>query len=266
LSALRSTVGRLRERLLSSTYRRIVSLRGIPPTVSFCFDDFPRSAYTNGGGILRSNGVLGTYYAAAGLMGAHNELGEQFRQDDLDALLTDGHELGSHTFHHLSCRAARARIYQDDAVHGRRALAEMTGQDPANFAYPYGHVSLRMKKRLGLVMRSCRGIYGGVNEQADLNLLRANSLYGGRERLAAASTLVNLARQRGGWLIFYTHDVREKPSPYGCTPELLQASATATLEAGLRIATVATVLDEVEHHASSAVTMAGDLQPVRQRP
>jgi peptidoglycan/xylan/chitin deacetylase (PgdA/CDA1 family) len=266
VTLLRSTLGNVRERLLSSTNRRPVSLRDFPPTVSFCFDDFPRSAYLIGGSILHAHGARGTYYAAVGLMGTRNELGEQFRQSDLDALLRDGHELASHTFHHLSCRAARAGLYQDDAVQGRRALAELTGQDPANFAYPYGHVSIHMKRRLGTLMRSCRGIYSGVNEEADLNLLRANSLYGKRERLAEATRLVTLARQRGGWLIFYTHDVRENPSPYGCTPELLEAGISAALAARLRIATVADVLDEVEHCASTPVTMAGNLQAVSQRP
>lgn len=266
MSFLRSTLSGVRERLLSSMYRRPASLRGVPPTVSFCFDDFPRSAYTNGGAILRSHGARGTYYAAVGLMGIRNDLGEQFQQNDLKALLTDGHELASHTFHHLSCRAARAPVYQDDAVHGRRALAEMTGQDPANFAYPYGHVSMRMKAQLGTLMRSCRGIYGGVNVEADLNLLRANNLYGGRDGLAAVTALVTLARQRGGWVIFYTHDVREKPSPYGCTPELLEECVSAALAAGLRIATVASVLDELERRASSALTVAGNLQSIKQRP
>jgi peptidoglycan/xylan/chitin deacetylase (PgdA/CDA1 family) len=183
-------------------------------------------------------------------MGTRNELGEQFWQDDLDALLTDGHELASHTFHHLSCHVARARIFQEDAVHGRHALDGMTGWDPGNFAYPYGHVSMRMKKPLGMLMRSCRGIYGGVNDEADLNLLRANSLYGGKERLAAATALVTLARQRGGWLIFYTHDVSERPSPYGCTPELLEATVAAALTSDLRIRTVAHVLDELEAKAA----------------
>lgn len=246
MSLLRSTLSDVRERLLSSTNRRPVSLRDLPPTVSFCFDDFPRSAYIIGGSILRSHGARGTYYAAVGLMGTQNELGEQFRQSDLDALLKDGHELASHTFHHLSCRRARAGAYQDDAILGRRALAELTRQDPANFAYPYGHVSMHMKRRLGAMMRSCRGIYNGVNEEADLNLLRANSLYGDRDRLAEATHLVTLARQRGGWLIFYTHDVRENPSPYGCTPELLEAGVSAALAAGLRIVRVADMLDELE--------------------
>ena len=31
------------------------------------------------------------------------------------------------------------------------------------------------------------------------------------------------ARARNGWIIFYTHDVAEQPSEWGCTPAQLEA-------------------------------------------
>ena len=37
--------------------------------VSFTFDDFPRSAWSNGGAVLEEYDVRGTYYAAMGLAG-----------------------------------------------------------------------------------------------------------------------------------------------------------------------------------------------------
>ena len=49
-----------------------------------------------------------------------------------------------------------------------------------NFAYPFGAVTPATKWAVGKTMLSCRSIYRGVNGSVvDLNLLRANPLYGG---------------------------------------------------------------------------------------
>jgi hypothetical protein len=44
--------------------------------------------------------------------------------------------------------------------------------------------------------------------------------------------------------MFYTHDVRPKPSPYGCTPALFEFAVSAALESGSRVLTVAQALNE----------------------
>jgi len=241
--SLRSQLGKARQLLMSTVHRRPVLLANDRPVVSFCFDDFPRTAYTVGGAILTSFGARGTYYAALGLMGTQNELGDQFTRRDLDSLLADGHELASHTFSHMSCRGTPLSTFEGDVQRGRAALAEITGRDPVNFAYPFGHVSVAAKKRVGMQMRSCRGTYGGWNRPAaDLNLLRANSLYGDAERLSETKSLLADNEQHEGWLIFYTHDVRQNPTQFGCTPELLEKTVSATLERGFRIIPVEQVL------------------------
>jgi peptidoglycan/xylan/chitin deacetylase (PgdA/CDA1 family) len=236
---LRSRLGRLRAEMLSAVYPRPLPLRNQGPLVSFCFDDFPRTAYTAGGSILKSFGVCGTYYAALGLMNTTNELGDQFRHEDIDSLLADGHELGCHTFSHVSCRAVSLKSFESDVLKGRQAIHALTGCDAGNFAYPRGHVSIRSKKQIGALMSSCRGIYGGINDRVvDLNLLRANSLYGDVDQRARFESLISTNVARSGWLIFYTHDVRRNPSAYGCTPELFDQTVALAAESGCRIASV----------------------------
>ncbi|MGB3447832.1 MAG: xylanase, partial [Xanthobacteraceae bacterium] len=46
----------------------------------------------------------------------------------------------------------------------------------------------------------------------------------------------------GGWLIFYTHDVAAKPSPYGCTPILLREALEEARRRDVRILTIAEAL------------------------
>ncbi len=197
--SLRSTLGTVRRTLLSSCHRRTIALENSGPFVSFTFDDFPRSAYTTGGTILKNLGIRGTYYVAMGLMNTSNDLGEQFRLEDLHAAVADGHELATHTFSHHSSRRVSLGAFQDDVRKGRSAIQETEGLDASeNFAYPYGEATLAVKEAVGREMMSCRGIYGGSNGPVvDLNLLRANSLYG-EYRSPQNGRAVNLGKTRGG--------------------------------------------------------------------
>ena len=91
-------------------------------------------------------------------------------------------------------------------------------------------------------MSSFRGIYRGLNgPMVDLNLLRANTLYGDTDRFAELQWLLSENERRRSWLIFYTHDVRQNPSPYGCTPSLLEKIVSVAAERGFRIAPVGEV-------------------------
>jgi peptidoglycan/xylan/chitin deacetylase (PgdA/CDA1 family) len=246
-SMIRLPFGRIRRRLLSSLQRKEYTLPGRGPIVSFTFDDFPRSALETGGAILRSYGAHGTYYAAMGLMGGGGELGEFFCDEDLKRLLADGHELGSHTFSHLSCRTTPLPAFQADAQKGREAIADLTGRSrPHQFAYPFGHVTLSAKCRIGTQMNSCRSIFRGINlSPVDLHLLRANNLYNGAIDFAAIEHLLRVNDRRRGWLVFYTHDVRDNPSPWGCKPGQFEAVVRLATRMRARFLTVGGVLDEL---------------------
>jgi peptidoglycan/xylan/chitin deacetylase (PgdA/CDA1 family) len=244
--SVRSGLGAARRRLLCSLYRRSAPLGNRGPIVSFTFDDFPRTACSAGGAILERFGVRGTYYAAAGLMNTSNELGEQFRLEDIDSLLEKGHELASHTFGHISCRSVSGKEFCEDVEKGRKAVEEVSGLDSPNFAYPFGHVTLQAKRTLRLGLGSARSIVPGLNGPAiDLNLLRANSLYGDLEGARRAEELIADNTKQKAWLIFYTHDVRSKPSPFGCTPELLEFAVSSAARCGCRILTMGEALTEI---------------------
>jgi peptidoglycan/xylan/chitin deacetylase (PgdA/CDA1 family) len=222
---LRSQLGGVRRCALNACHRRIVPLGDHGPVVTFTFDDFPRTALTAGATLLERYGARATYYVAMSLMNKRNDLGDQFRYEDLISVLTRGHEIASHTFSHVSARRTAYDDFIRDLAWGESALLETPGIHPShNFAYPYGEATLEAKKKIGSRVASSRGTCPGLNgPQVDLNLLRANSLYGDMSRAKAAQELILENEAKKSWLIFYTHDVTPKPSPYGCTPELLDA-------------------------------------------
>lgn len=241
---IRRLLGRTNRQVVASLQRKEYQLPDMGPIVSFTFDDFPRSALEIGGEILKSYGGRGTYYAAMGLMGGVGDLGEYFCAGDLKRLLADGHELGSHTFSHLSCRKTSLPAFELDAQKGRDAIIDFAGRSgPHHFAYPFGHITLRAKSRIGSQMNSCRSTIKGVNiSPVDLRLLRANCLYHRSTDFGSVDQLFRLNDRQKGWLIFYTHDISENPSPFGCKPHQFESVVRSAIHAGARILTVGDVL------------------------
>jgi peptidoglycan/xylan/chitin deacetylase (PgdA/CDA1 family) len=243
---LRHQLARVRRSLLSALYRRTVPLGNCGPIVSFAFDDFPRTAFLVGGAILEKFGVRGTYYVTVGLANASTELGDLFVQEDLDRLREKGHEIGSQTFHHSSCRVVSLDVFRSDVCDGVKAVENFVGRSSVNFAYPYGHVTLRSKRTIGPCLSSSRSVIPGLNgPDVDLNLLRANSLYGDDGKCPQVEELIQRNSTQKAWLIFYTHDVRPNPSAYGCTPDLFKFAVSRAVQSGSRILTVAETLNEI---------------------
>lgn len=244
--SIRSGLGAARRRVLCSFYRRAAFLKNRGPIVSFSFDDFPRTAYLTGGAILERFGGRGTFYAAIALMNTCGELGEYFRAEDLHSLLRKGHELASHTYSHISCRSVSSGIFLEDVRKGKKAIEEETGMQSSNFAYPFGHVTLQTKRIVGFELASARGIVPGFNgPEIDLNLLRANRLYGDVDAAEAVEDLIAENTRRKSWLVFYTHDVQPSPSNFGCTPALLEAAVSSAARSASRILTVQDTLAEL---------------------
>jgi peptidoglycan/xylan/chitin deacetylase (PgdA/CDA1 family) len=282
--SLRSLLGGARRQMLCALHQRLAPLGHSGPMISFTFDDFPRTALTAGGAILEGHGFRGTYYTAMGLKNTTGELGDQFRAEDLYALLERGHELASHTFGHISSRKVSCEAFCADVARGCAALEDSTGARPANFAYPFGDVSFACKRSLlgaesanegagnsarrddsrkDHSLTSARGIIPGLNgPKIDLNLLRANSLYGDLDQAEAAKILIAENSRRNAWLIFYTHDVRPNPSRYGCTPELLESVAACAAQSGARVLTIAEALAEAGIRNGNPKVQARNYAPV----
>jgi peptidoglycan/xylan/chitin deacetylase (PgdA/CDA1 family) len=208
--------------------------------VSFTFDDFPRSALTVAGDLLAEHGLRGTYYAAMGLMGHQTSVGEICDAADLRNLIEAGHELGCHTFGHLSCHRMATSQWQQDCERNRRVVADLLGgQRLRNFSFPYGDVTLTAKASLLASYDSCRTVKAGINRNpVDLGFLRATSMYSTRPLQELQRLLADNIEQ-AGWLILYTHDVDSQPSAYGCTPAYFREVLTCAIASGASIVTVA---------------------------
>ena len=213
-----------------------------PPTISFTFDDVPDSALAFGHPIMRSAGIVGTWYIATALLGQPSPVGMVASAQGVADLHAAGHEIGNHTCHHLNASHVPAAIYAEDIRHNRAELSRLLpGAALRSFSYPYGAVTAPAKRVAMAQATTCRGIIGGiVRSRVDLALLPANKLYSRSVPLASVERLIESVR-RGGWAILYTHDVTPEPSAWGCTPDYFAAVVAAVARAGLAVRTIGDV-------------------------
>lgn len=207
--------------------------------ISFTFDDFPKSALSAGGTMLKDYGWRGTYYCSLGLMGQKINSEPMFTSADLDYLIAAGHELGCHTFDHSSCFSLDTSDFVDACVANRREVEKIFGgYDLRNFSFPNGQATLAAKHRLCSIYDSCRSIAWGINsDPVDLGYLRANPIYS-RYGMTPIQKLIRANVERKGWLILYTHDVTTRHSPYGCAPEFFGDVLRSALVSGSEVVTV----------------------------
>ena len=205
--------------------------------ISFGFDDCPASAIETALPILEAEGWRATIYVACGLCEIENHLGKHMSLSDIVDVHERNHEIADHTFSHLSSNDATSSEYIADVVRNQKALQKLGLPRSRHFAYPYGHVSPSLKKALSRQFETLRGVLTPTNAPQDANLLNAVRIYSG-ERFEAALQQIETAKTKPQWLNFFTHDVRENASDFGCTPEEFQRIVTAVKESGLRVMTV----------------------------
>jgi len=236
--------------------RRQLAVRTPVPLISFTFDDFPGSAFREAGSILTRYGARGTYYASLGLMGKPSPMGPMFQAEDLPELLQLGHELGCHTFGHCHSWNTPADVYERAIVENKKALTQvLPGTTFETFAYPFSAPNVGVKRAAGRHFMCCRG--GGLSTRrylshaggqtfnsglTDLNLLCAVFLEKIRDNPEGLKSLIDQNARARGWLIFATHDVRDAPSRFGCTPGLFEQVVQWSLESGARILPVVEAL------------------------
>jgi peptidoglycan/xylan/chitin deacetylase (PgdA/CDA1 family) len=209
------------------------------PLISFTFDDVPRSALTAAGKMLEDVGAGGTYYVS-GSIAQEPDSNEMLRLADLQPLLSRGHEVGCHTYSHTSVVGRSRQDLAADLDANARTIAAACGVESlTSFSYPLGEVSFRAKRLCAGRFAAARGIRSGLNHRLiDLSELRAVSIYHNNYSLERFRELIATCKRESAWLIFYTHDVRENPSRWGCTEQEFSAVLNAVVESGIEIMTV----------------------------
>jgi peptidoglycan/xylan/chitin deacetylase (PgdA/CDA1 family) len=231
----------------SKFYKREASLHLTEPIISFTFDDVPVSAIINGERILKKYNFSGTYYISLGLM---EQEGFDFKNGDdemLKKLVEDGGELACHTFRHLHMfKSDKGQIISDLEKNQQTLQQYIRKYRFENFSFPFGEQSVKARKITRNKYKSARSVYQGINSgKVDLNGLKCFRLYESIP-LSKIYAAINKAIEINGWLIFYTHDVKDNPSDVGCSPAYFEEVAKYCKEKKLKVLTINDALDFIK--------------------
>jgi peptidoglycan/xylan/chitin deacetylase (PgdA/CDA1 family) len=242
------------ESVRTALFARTAPMLNSHALASFTFDDFPRSAVFNGARVLEDHGARGTFYMAGSYCGRVVDGIEQYGVEDLLLLANAGHEIGCHSFTHPRMSALSAFELRNEINRNADFLAlHLPSAALRTFAYPYGDLSFGSTRHLQSRFAGCRSSKPGLNVgTADLGRLRSIRLYDRLVRPEHILHVVEQAAKTRAWVIFYTHDVAEAPSDFGCTPALLVSALKAVVAAGVEILTVDAAIKAVTHrHCAS---------------
>jgi len=206
-------------------HRRMVSIKSPVPIISFTFDDAPKSAFEIGGKILRAHNIKATFFVSLGLLDAKTEVGIIASEEDLRIAISDGNELGCHTFNHLYAWETTTQEFIKSVERNKQALNSLfPGRDFQTFAYPIGNPRPGIKAKLKEYFKCCRGGGQAINVgMVDLNLISAYFIdKRNNANIQEIQKIIDYNKLCNGWLILATHDIAENHSPYGCTAKYFE--------------------------------------------
>ena len=252
LSALKEVimkfVSKVERLLAKSLVTAPAELTGDAPAVSFSFDDFPKTAYTNAGKILEDNEARGTYFLSTDLIDTHYEGQAQCDTKDLQNVIDNGHEIGGHTQSHKHLQTLNKAEMEYEIVVNRDFIRNTLDTEVSSFAFPFGGTSPQAKKAVLPHYRIARSINPGLNSgRIDRMHIKAYSLYGENFCLRRIEQLVEETLRQNAWLVFYTHDVQNKHSAYGCSVNQFEAVVNAVKTRQIDIRTMSAVSRDSMH-------------------
>jgi hypothetical protein len=160
-----------------------------------------------------------------------------FEREDLKHAISHGHEIGCHTYDHYDAGHTAPRLFEQSIARNRSAFGVLVpGYSLQTLSYPSYEPRPGVKRRMQRQFVCCRG--GGQShngEIADLSRLQSFFIEQSRDNPQKIHNLIDTACLARSWLIFSTHDVDPKPTPWGCTPELFESLVDRAVASGARI-------------------------------
>lgn len=246
-SPSRSITAKISRRITQWRTADPLGIKPVKPIVSFTFDDFPKSAANEGAGILDHVGGKGTFYACTSLAGTQTATGEQFDKSDIDSLLNSGHEIGAHTHTHLDCSKAKLSDIRLDIELNIRHLEGMGVSNIHQFAYPYGETRPSLKQELTDWFETARGVLPGINTvTSDRLQLRSFELTPDAKTVRRAAAAIRAAHYNPTWIVIFTHDVSQTPSPFGTYRQDLKQLAEMARDIDADILSVGAAMEKMQ--------------------
>lgn len=228
--------------------------------ITFTFDDVPDTAESAGAAILDKHGAHGTFYIAGSMVGTKERERNLITLEGCRKLVEGGHELGCHTYNHLKVPYFGAGEIAADLDRNTAYLDafEPNRGMPRNFAYPYCASSMMTRRLFADRYATCRGGGNRINRgMIDLAFLQAVEIRQPDDGAARQTRWIDDLSANPGWLVFYTHDISDTPTEFGCRPETFERLVSHAVKSGATILSVREAVARLEAHPEKRETVFG---------
>jgi hypothetical protein len=131
------------------TLSELLSSDATTPLCTVCLDDGRVGSWVEGGPILSKHAISAVYYLPTAWLDGEDlprseRYSEILRWPDLAAIVEGGHEIGSHSHHHVRLASLEDSVIETELRISKDMLENATGRRCAHFAAPYGDCDSRV--------------------------------------------------------------------------------------------------------------------------
>lgn len=195
--------------------------------ISLTFDDGWMSQYENAVPVLTQYGYTGTFYIITEFL--YKKHSQRMFANNVTELHEKGHEIGSHSVSHPSLPYHFWKDVGSEIRDSKNALEDLLEQPVKSFAYPYGRYNNKIKKLVEATgyenaravdgLERSKGFKGFNYSLTNKFEICCKSVKRGTS-LEEVRIWIEIAKRNNFWLVLNFHQVVDKPSEWGCTPEM----------------------------------------------
>lgn len=211
--------------------------------LSITFDDGWKSAYRNGVPLLAQYGYKATFYLNPSVLDTESFMSSQ----DVDALVTSGHEIASHGYQHIDFTTVTPDEVTAQLSRAADYFHQVRHMQTVQFATPFGTSDSQVNYAARKYYASLRTTDDGINTHQNFDPYHLVVLYVGNDTPPAklAQTIAD-TQALHGWLILVYHrvDTNTQGEPV-IAPKQFQAQLDVIKQSRIAVIPVGAALQEV---------------------
>lgn len=222
------------------------------PLISVTFDDGWETIYSKGAPIFEKHGVRTTQYILSGTFNFYNYMSK----DQVLSLKKAGHDIESHTVNHMDLTTLNYNDLNYELRQSKEDLGKLLGREVKDFASPLNRYNDKVIGAVEELYRSHR------NTDADILTLHEDSFntadHFDPHQINAFSVrrtttvdeinrFIAKAKELNAWVLLIYHQIEDEGEDYyAVSQKALDEQLAAVANSGIRVATVAEVMDSYE--------------------
>lgn len=214
------------------------------PLISIEFDDGWKNAYELGFPIVEEFGFRATQYVIT----QTTQWGGYMNNDQIRALDSRGHDIGSHTVSHPHLPQLSDVQIKTELQSSKSYLQSVLGKPVDLFVTPYCESDNRVKEEAKKIYATLRNCQAAANTKKNFDAYNLNSyIVYDTTTDAEIQAWIDDAKANNSWMILVYHEVQQSPdNPWAISPSSLRSHLQIVKDSGVTVKKTSDALAEVK--------------------